>query len=178
MRKIIAGFAISIDGFMEGPNGEIDWIVNDSEHFKEYSKQWKEIDTMLYGRKTYEAVVKYQANSKSKSNPFAHMKHIVFSKTLQKADAPFILQNGNIEDEVGVIRSQPGKNIAVFGGAQLLSTMINLKLLNELVLVISPVILGNGKPCFINIQGRNYFELKQSKSYKSGLVVMTYELKS
>jgi dihydrofolate reductase len=133
---------------------------------------------MLYGRKTYEAVVKYQANSKSKSNPFAHMKHIVFSQSLQKADAPFILNKGNIKDEVEAIKSQPGKNIAVFGGAHLLSSMINLKLINELVLAISPVILGNGKPSFINITGRNYFELKQAKSYKSGLVALTYELKS
>jgi dihydrofolate reductase len=178
MRKIIAGFAISIDGFMEGPNGEIDWIINDSEHFKEYSKQWKEIDTMLYGRRTYEVVMKQQAKSKSKTNPFAHMKHFVFSRTIEKVDSSFILKKGDINAEIESIRSQPGKNIAVFGGAELLASMINLKLVDELVLAICPVILGKGKPCFINIEDRNYYKLKQAKSFNSGLVVLTYESKS
>jgi dihydrofolate reductase len=163
---------------MEGPNGEYDWIINDPEYFKEYSKQWKELDTMLYGRKTYEAAMKQYANSKSKSNPFAHMKHIVFSKTLKKVESPFLLKNGDIKQEIEAIKTQPGKNIAVFGGAELLSSMINLKLVDELVLAICPILLGKGKSCFTNIEERNSLKLKQAKFYSSGLVAVTYEMKS
>jgi dihydrofolate reductase len=175
MRKIIAGFAASIDGFIEGPNGEYDWIINDAEYFKEYSKQWKNIDTMLYGRKTYEVVIKHQATEKS--NPFAHMKHYVFSHSLEKAAPGFVLKKNELKDDVMKIKNEPGKNIAVFGGAALLSSMINLKLVDELIIAISPVLLGKGKHSFINIENRNYFNLKTAKSYSSGLVVLTYETK-
>jgi dihydrofolate reductase len=173
MRKIIAGFAMSIDGFIAGPNGEYDWIINDPEYFKEYSRQWKEIDTMLYGRKTYEIVIKHKAESK----PFAHMKHYVFSHSLKQAEPGFIIKNGDLKEEVTKIKNEQGKDIAVFGGAELLSALINRKLIDELVLAVCPIILGKGKPFFVNIEERNHFNLKSSKSYSSGLVVLTYQAK-
>jgi len=171
MRKIIGGFAMSMDGYIEGPNGEYDWIINDPEYFKEYSKQWKNIDAMFYGRKTYETVIKHKSNLA----PFAHMKHYVFSQSLKKPEPEFILKNGDVKDEVTRIKNEPGKNIAVFGGAEFLSSLINLKLIDELILAICPIILGKGKPFFINIEERNHFNLKNSKSYSSGLVALTYE---
>jgi len=174
MRKIIGGFAVSIDGFIEGPNGEYDWIINDPEYFKEYSRQWKKIDAMLYGRKTYETVIKHKSNLK----PFAHMKHYTFSHSLKKLEPEFILMNGDIKEDIMRIKNEPGKDIAVFGGAEFLSSLINLKLIDELILAICPIILGKGKPFFINIEERNHFSLKSSKSYSSGLVALTYEAKS
>src|SRR5215212_152585 len=98
MRKIIAGFAMSIDGYIEGPNGEYDWIIFDKEQYKELAKHWKKIDAMFYGRKTYEAVLKNAG--KEKNNPFSHMKHYVFSKSLAKAKDGFILLNGDTKKEV------------------------------------------------------------------------------
>lgn len=165
---------MSIDNLIEGPNGEYDWIINDPEYFKEYSRHWKKIDTMFYGRKTYEMVIKHKAESK----PFAHMKHYVFSQSLKKVEPGFILKNGGIKEEVTNIKNEPGKDIAVFGGAEFLSSLINLKLIDELILAICPIILGKGKPFFVNIEGRNHFSLKSSKTYSSGLVALTYEAKS
>src|SRR5687767_1756277 len=121
MRKLVAGFAMSLDGFIEGPNGEYDWIIHDKDHFKELGEHWKRMDAMFYGRKTYEAALAMQPKSKSKSakkkssagNPFAHMKHYVFSATLNSVAEEFILVKGDLRQEVTRIKSMEGKDIAV-----------------------------------------------------------------
>jgi dihydrofolate reductase len=98
MRKLIAGAATSIDGYIEGPNGEIDWIIFDKEQFNELGKQWKKTAAMFYGRKTYEVAKATLRDSKEKqANPFAHMRHYVFSNTLKKADKGFTLISGDIK---------------------------------------------------------------------------------
>ena len=185
MRKLIAGFAISLDGYIEGPNGEIDWITYDKEHFKELAKHWARIDAMVYGRKTYEAVIKNPY--KGKNNPFAHMKHYVFSNSLSKVQDGFILIKGDTKEEMNKIKIEKarlndkvgqGKDIALFGGAELACSMINLKLVDELQLAVCPVLLGKGKSFFINIKERNYFTLKECKTYSSGLVVLIYQSRS
>jgi len=173
----MAGFAVSLDGYIEGPNGEYDWIINDKEQYKKLAEQWKKIDAMFYGRKTYEASLKMIQKSGSKNDPFAHMKHYVFSNSLSKVEEGFILVNGDTKERVMKIKNEPGKDIAVFGGAEFACSLINLKLVDELVLAICPVLLGKGKPFFGNIMERNYFTLKESKAYSSGLVSLTYQLK-
>jgi dihydrofolate reductase len=175
MRKLIVGFATSIDGYIEGPNGEYDWIIFDKEQQQELAKQWKKIDAMFYGRKTYEAVLKN--SSGGQSDPFAHMKHYVFSKSLANLKDGFILVNGDTREEVMKIKNQPGKDIAVFGGAEFACSLINLKLVDELVLAICPVLLGKGKPFFTNITDKNDFVLKEAKTFSSGLVSLTYQAK-
>jgi dihydrofolate reductase len=177
MRKIIAGFAMSIDGYIEGPNGEYDWIIHDKEQFKELAEHWKKIDAMFYGRKTYEVALKNKEQYAGKNNPFVHMKHYVFSNSLLNVEEGFILINGDTKKEVIKIKNEPGKYIAVFGGAEFACSLINLKLVDELMLAICPVLLGKGKPFFINISERNYFTLKENKIYPSGLVSLTYKAK-
>ena len=173
MRKIIAGFATSIDGFIEGPDGEHDWIIYDKEQFNDLQKQWKNLDAMFHGRKTYEVALK-MSNDTKQSNPFAHMKHYVFSNTLKKVEEGYILVSGNIKSEVAKIKKQKGKNIAVFGGAELLSSLLKLDLVDELSLAICPVILGKGKAFFSGIQHRIGWKLKKVKQYASGLIYITY----
>jgi dihydrofolate reductase len=177
MRKLIAGFAVSLDGYIEGPNGEYDWIIYDKEQYKELAEHWKKIDAMFYGRKTYEAALKMKDPSKGKNNPFAHMKHYVFSNSLTEVEKEFILISGDTSRQVMKIKNEPGKDIAVFGGAEFACSLINLKLVDELVLAICPVLLAKGKPFFSNINERNYFTLKECKTFLSGLVSLTYEAK-
>ena len=178
MRKIVAGFATTIDGFIEGPDGEIDWIIYDKEQFKELEQHWKRMDAMFYGRKTYEAALKMSKGTKGKqSNPFAHMKHYVFSNTLKEVEQGYILISGDMKTEVKKIRAQNGKEIAVFGGAELLSSLLNLDLVDELSLAICPVLLGKGKSFFPFIEKRINWKVKEVKTYESGLISITYQRK-
>jgi len=174
MRKLVAGFATSIDGFIQGPQGEIDWIIQDKEQYKRLKETWERTDALFYGRKTYEELLRMQAKSEMQKNPFAHMKHYVFSKSLSQVDPGFILIKGDTEKEVKKIKGDPGKEIAIFGGGVLMSSLINLGLVDELVLAICPVLLGGGKPFFINISPRRRFIHKETVTYSSGLVTLTY----
>ena len=178
MRKIIAGFATSIDGFIEGPNGEIDWIIYDQEQFAELPEQWKKIDVMFHGRKTYEASIKMKDQvTEEMTKPFAHMKHYVFSSTLQKVEDNYILVKGDLKTEVEKIKNEAGGDIAVFGGASLLSSLMNYDLIDELSLAICPSVLGKGKPFFTNIEKRSDWSVKEAKTYPSGLISVTYQRK-
>ena len=183
MRKLIAGFATSIDGFIEGPNGEIDWIILDKEQFKELAVHWKRMDAMFHGRKTYEASMAMQKGSEmpaevKQANPFARMKHYVFSNTLKKVEEGYILVSGDLKKEVNKIKNEEGKEIAVFGGGVLVCSLLNLGLVDELTLAICPVLLGKGRPFFPDITKRIDFTVKEVKSYSSGLVSLTYAVKN
>jgi dihydrofolate reductase len=181
MRKISAGCAMSLDGFIEGPNGEYDWIINDPEHFKELAKFWEKTDAFFHGRKTYEMSMAMQKKSgkvSKKNNPFAHMKHYVFSNTLGSVEEEFILVKGDVKKQVEAIRNEPGKDIAVFGGAHLTCSLINLGLVDELALGICPVLLGGGKSFFAGIDKKVQLTLTDSKVYASGLVALTYSIGS
>lgn len=178
MRKIVGGFATSIDGFIEGPNGEIDWIIYDQEQFAELAESWKKIDAMFHGRKTYEASLKMKGELSAEiTNPFAHMKHYVFSHTLNAVEDNYMLVKGDLKTEVEKIKNTPGGDIAVFGGANLLSSLMNLDLVDELALAICPVVLGKGKPFFTNIEKRSNWTVKETKTYSSGLISITYQRK-
>ena len=178
MRKIIAGFATTIDGFIEGPNGEIDWIIYDKEHFKDLEMQWEGLDAMFHGRKTYEVALKISKEAGgNQENPFAHMKHYVFSNSLKVVEQGYTLINGDIKTEVEKIKNQRGKNIAVFGGADLLSSLLNYDLVDELSLAICPSLLGKGKAFFPNIEKRIDWKVKDIKKYSSGLISILYQRK-
>ena len=178
MRKIIGGFATSIDGFIEGSNREIDWIIYDNEQSKEFEESWKNIDAMFHGRKTYEASLQMKAEvTEEMINAFAHMKQYVFSNTLKEVEQGYILVNGDLKTEVEKIRSQPGKDIAVFGGAELLNSLLNYDLVDELSLAICPSLIGKGKAFFPHIEKRIDWKVKEVKPYKSGLISITYQRK-
>lgn len=178
MRKIIGGFATTIDGFIEGPKGEIDWVIYDQEQFAALAEDWKKIDTMFYGRKTYEALLRMKGEvTQERANPFAHMKHYIFSNSLKEVTDEYILVKGDLKTEVEKIKREPGKDIAVYGGAELLSSLLNLDLIDELSLAICPVLLGKGKAFFPKIAKRITWKVKEIKSYSSGLISITYQRK-
>src|SRR5687768_376726 len=182
MRKLIAGFATSIDGFIEGPNGEIDWIIYDKEQFKELAVYWKRMDAMFHGRKTYEASMAMQKKSElpaevKQANPFAHMKHYVFSNTLKKVEGDYILVSGDLKTEADKIRNQPAKDIAVFGGAELLSSLLYYDMVDELSLAICPSVIGEVKTFFKYIEKRIDWKVKEVKTFQSGLISITYQRK-
>jgi dihydrofolate reductase len=177
-RKIILDLAVSLDGFIEGKNGEVDWCIMDPE--MEFTNFLKDIDTILYGRKSYDLWGQYYPkNEDSESEKelwrMVHSKEkYVFSKTLKgnKNKASFI--NENISEEVMKIKNLPGKDIWLYGGATLITTFIDLRLVDEIRLSVHPVVLGEGKPLFLNIRNRLNFKLINTKTFSSGVVQLTY----
>ena len=169
MRKVVAGFASSVDGYIEGPNGEYDWILIDKEI--NFAEQAKRFDTYFFGRKTYEACLK-MGSGKSKNQT-----NYVFSNSLKVADPNYILINGDIKNRVMEIKARGEKDIAIFGGASLLASLLDLQLVDELVIAIIPVLLGKGKPMVDVLSEKVSLELLSTKTYKNGTVSVTYSVK-
>jgi dihydrofolate reductase len=169
MRKVIVGVAISLDGFIEGPKGEYDWCLTDDDYG--LSNFFKRVDALFIGRKTYDMM---QGQEAPPGMP--RFTSYVFSNTLQKVKEGEVLVRGNIEEEVRRIKEAPGKDIWLFGGASLTSTLMNLKLVDEVWLSVHPILLSSGKPLFQDLKDRVHLKLLDSKTYPSGLVSLSYEL--
>ncbi len=181
MRKIILNLAASFDGFIEGPNGEIDWIVFDKEGGSELSDFLNEIDTVLYGRVSYEMWGNYPVTDNSSDfekyfyGALNKMHKYVFSTTKDRFEGNPIVMRSDIEDSIKTLRQQPGKNIWLYGGAELISTFMNLNMVDEFRIAIMPVILGKGKPLFKEINNRTNLKLTWVKTSKSGVMQVCYE---
>lgn len=171
MRKIILQLAVSLDGFIEGPNGEFDWCFTDQDYGM--SDFFKRIDSTFMGRKSYELAL---AMADQIPAGFPKFKEYVFSNTLNKVKEGAILIKGDIKKEIEKIKNEKGKDIWLFGGAELISSLINFKLVDEVILAIHPVVLGGGKPLFKDIQERTWLTLTDHKVYPNGLVFLTYLL--
>ena len=170
MRKLILGVAVSLDGFIEGPNGEYDWCFIDPDYsLKDF---FKRIDTIFVGRKTYEMSSEMEGGGAG----FPKFKQYIFSTTLDKVKDGATLIRGNIKTEVEKIKNEKGKDIWLFGGASLTTSLINLELVDELSLAVYPILLGGGKPLFNNIKDRINLILADTKTYSTGLVSLTYNL--
>jgi dihydrofolate reductase len=171
MRKIILGLAVSLDGFIEGPNGEYDWCFTDQDYG--LSDFFKRVDSVFMGRKSYEMA---QAMGEAANAGFPKFKEYIFSTTLHKVKDGAILIKTNIREEVEKIKNEKGKDIWLFGGAGLTSSLLNLKLLDEISLAVHPVILGGGRPLFSEIKNRIHLKLADTKAYSTGLISLTYHL--
>lgn len=170
MRKVILGLAMSLDGYIEGPNGEYDWCFTDQDYGM--SAFMERIDAILMGRKSFELV-----SGMGGENPWKGMTTYVYSNSLNSVSAPdTLLVSGNMATETRRIKALPGKDIWLFGGAQLTSLFIREKLVDELWLSVHPILLGSGKPLFQGLPARVQLSLLESKSYETGLVSLRYTL--
>ena len=170
MRKVILGVAVSLDGFIEGPNGEYDWCLTDQDYG--LSDFFKRVDTVFIGRKTYEMTLEMEGGPAG----FPKFKEYIFSTTLDKVKEGATLIKGDIKTEVERIKNEKGKDIWLFGGASLTTSLMNLGLVDELSLAVHPILLGGGKPLFNNIKDRIKLTLVNTKTYSTGLVSLTYTL--
>ncbi len=167
MRKVIMNLAVSLDGFIEGPNGEYDWCFTDQDY--NMSEFFRHTDAIFLGRKSYELLMR------TEDNPYPEMKKYVFSRTLGQSANATIISN-NFEQSVNEIKNQNGKDIWLFGGANLITDFMNLKLVDELMLSIHPIILGDGKQLFLNINSKIPLMLIDFQRFSTGLVQMLYQL--
>lgn len=169
MKKVVLGLAVSLDGYIEGPNGEYDWCFTDQDYgMKDF---FKRIDAVFIGRKTYELMLRMK-----EQDNFPKMKQYVFSNTLKKVGKDIVLVGGNIQPQVNQIKNESGKDIWLFGGAELTSSMMNLGLVDEVSLAVHPIILGSGKPLFMNIKNRVQLSLISTQSYSTGLVSLSFRV--
>jgi len=170
MRKVILGVAVSLAGFIEGPNGEYDWCSTDQDYG--LSEFFKQIDTIFMGRKSYELSLTLPAEE----NQWKGMATYVFSNSLKEVKGENVkLISGNIEAQLADVLKQPGKDIWMFGGAELLTTFVNNGWIDEYWLSVHPIVLGSGKPLFQNIRERKKLKLVHHKVYETGLVSLRYQ---
>jgi dihydrofolate reductase len=182
MRKLIYSMGVSLDGFIAGPGGEIDWSAPDDELHRFHNEQTRELGALLCGRRLYEEMVYWEtAHERPELGEteleFARiwqaLPKIVFSTTLTSVEGNARRARGGVADEVAALKQEPGKDLAV-GGAGLASTCIELGLVDEYRLFVSPVVLGGGTPFFPPLPDRIDLELVDTRSFGSRVVYVRY----
>jgi dihydrofolate reductase len=170
-RKVVYGGAMSLDGFIAGPNGEYDWIVMDPDI--DFAAAMARFDTFLIGRKTFE-VMRRMGES---APPTPGITQIVFSRTLRPEDCPQVTLSDNAEKVVAELRAKPGKDIALFGGGELFRSLLAASLVDEVSFTVVPVLLGGGIPLLPPPADRARLKLKKHRVYeKTGTVGLEYEI--
>jgi dihydrofolate reductase len=169
MRKVIYGGAMSLDGYIAGPNGEYDWIVMDpAMDFAEFATRF---DTYLIGRKTFEAM----RGMGSTSVP--GIQNIVFSRTLKQSDHPSVTISADAESVVAELRTRPGKDIALFGGGELFRSLLAAGLVDSIGVSVIPVLLGGGVPLLPPPATRATLRLTKQRLYeKTGTIGLEYDI--
>ena len=182
MRKLIYSMGVSLDGFIAGPGGEIDWSAPDEELHRFHNEQTKEIGAHLLGRRLYEEMAYWEtADEKPSASDYElefariwkALPKVVFSKTLEKVEGNARLVREGVGEEVAGLKEQPGKDLAV-GGAGLAATFTKLGLIDEYRLFVNPVVLGGGTPYFPALDERINLELVETQTFGSRVVYVRY----
>jgi dihydrofolate reductase len=180
MRKIRYGVAMSLDGYIAGPNGEADWIVIEPEF--DFAKLWAQFDTLLMGRRTYEPAIKRLGKSAMQG-----MEVIVVSRTLNPSDHPDITIVSELTREYlqtlrgenrGKAKNKSGKDIWLMGGGELFRSMLKLHEVDAIEVSLIPVLLGSGVPLLPPTARQTKLKLAEHKVYPTGRVSLVYEVKS
>lgn len=172
---------VSLDGFFEGPNKEIDWH-NVGGEFNDYAIDLlNNVDTLLFGRVTYQLMASYWPSPTAVTNDpivtdkMNNLSKIVFSKTLSSVEWNNTrLIKENIGEEISNLKKKPGKDIAIFGSSDLALTFIQLGLIDEYRIIVNPIVLGDGKSLFKGIKDKLNLKLVQTKTFISGNVLLNY----
>ena len=187
MRKVILAVNVSLDGYLEGPGGAIDWWTPDPEMNVEFTADLRaDVDTMLFGRKAYHAL--NAAFSQQATHPdsppelvdFAtwmlDTPKVVFSRTRSDLLSPNDrLAGADIPEEVATLKQQPGKGLVLFGGSSTVQQFVQHRVVDEYRLKVYPVALGAGEPLFTDLKDRAGLALTHTKSYDSGIVTLRYQ---
>ena len=182
MRKLFLFMMVTLDGFFEGPNGEIDWH-NVDEEFNEFAiHQTSEVGALLFGRKTYELMASYWPTESAKNDDpvvaglMNSLPKIVFSKTLDKVgwDNSRLVKD-QIAEEVTRLKSQPGKDLAIFGSSNLCVSLMQMGLVDEFRIMVNPVVLGRGHTLFGGIKDKLDLKLLKTRAFRNGNVLLYYQ---
>ena len=182
MRTLIYSMSVSLDGFIAGPDGEIDWAAPDPELLRFHNEQTRELGAQLSGRGLYEDMLPWETAEQTRSDPgeleFARIwtaiPKVVFSTTLATVAGNATLATGDVADEVARIKAQPGKEVVSVGGAGFAATLIRLDLIDEYRQFVWPVALGCGTPYFPPLAAKLDLELVETRTFGSRVVYVRY----
>lgn len=184
MGKLIFSMMVSLDGFIETDNQDLDWVIIDEELHRYVNDQVRSMGAFLYGRRVYETMVDYWPTADS--NPSApdyevdfariwqSMPKIVFSRTLDEVAAGHRLVKENVVEEVAKLKAQPGKDLGL-GGADLAATFRRHDLIDEYQLFVHPVFVGKGKRLFKDFDEQVELKLVDTRRFGSGVVFLHYK---
>ncbi len=171
MRKIRLFIASSLDGYIARTSGDVDWLFTDADYG--YAEFFDSIDTVLMGGKTYRQILEFG------EYPYKGKKGFVFSKTLQGKNDDVEFVGGDIKSFIDKLRNDSGGDIWLVGGAEIIHYFIKERLLDELILSIHPIILGDGIPLIVKDASLSTkLQLKEVKTFDSGLLQVSYDLKT
>ncbi|NCI45057.1 dihydrofolate reductase family protein [Sediminibacterium soli] len=185
MRRIISFMHLSLDGFVAGPNGEMNWIKAEQEIFDYVGKRISEGDTALYGRVTYQMMENYWPTAGNKPNATRHeIEHskwygkvhkIVLSKTMKNADLPnTTIISDNLSERIQEIRQQEGKEILLFGSPTATHSLMQQDLIDGYWLFVNPIILGQGIPLFAGIKNTTKLQRVSTRPFDCGVTELNY----
>jgi dihydrofolate reductase len=183
MRKVIYSMGVSLDGFIAGPKGEIDWSAPDEELHRFHNQQTRKIGAHLCGRRLYQAMLPWETAEETRSTPqeqefagiWKAIPKVVFSTTLDKVEGNARLATNGVAEEVARLKEQPGEGVISVGGAGFASTLIKLGLVDEYRLFVSPAVLGGGTPYFPPFRkDRINLELIETRTFGSRVIYARY----
>jgi dihydrofolate reductase len=185
MRKIISFMHISLDGFVAGPNGEMNWIKVDEELFDHIGKRISQTDSALYGRVTYQMMESYWPNAGKEPGASKHdIEHskwynkahkLVLSKTMQGASlANTTIISDNLSSEINKIKQGAGSEILLFGSPTATHALIQQNLIDGYWLFVNPIIIGQGIPLFTGIKDKTKLKLLTTQQFTSGVTELNY----
>ena len=166
MRPLVCFIATTLDGYIAGPAGEIDWLFTDQDYG--YRQFFANVDTVVMGRKTHDLCLTFG------EYPYPGMPNYVWSHTRQGKDEHATFVSGDIAALLKALKRQEGKTIWLVGGSALVGEAIRHDLLDELIVSVHPIVLGDGVPLFPQGLPKTQFQLITSDAFASGLVQLTY----
>jgi dihydrofolate reductase len=184
-RKLILAMSMTLDGFVEGPNGEMDWLLGGDDLWDEMFKDLESVDTHLLGRKMYPGYADFWQSmlNNTTADPnwvkYARLadktQHIVFTKGDLKPDWKNTRVAHDLPGEVARLKKQEGKNIISWGGANFASNLINHGLVDEYRITVNPTLLTGGKSMFNNLKKISKLKLIDTRTTQAGLVILRYQ---
>jgi dihydrofolate reductase len=187
MRKVVLMMSVSLDGFIEGPNRELDWHLVDDELHTHFNQELSKMGAFLDGRVTYELMAAFwptadaDPSSTAPMIEFARiwrdMPKIVFSRTLPRADWNSTIAREVIPEEIERLKSEPGGDMAL-GGADLAAEFMRHDLIDEYRIYVHPVVIGRGKPLFSLPDTKLDLQLVETRTFGTGVVLLRYRRRS
>lgn len=186
MRKVVSFMHLSLDGFVAGENGEMDWLLVDEEMFDFAGERTNQSDTAVYGRVTYELMDNYWPTAAEQPNASKHdrehsqwynnVEKVVISKTIKGKEIPnTTIISENLAGEILKLKNRAGKEIILFGSPTITHLLTEERLIDDYWLFVNPILLGKGIRLFKNLSDSLTLKLLTSKTLASGVICLHYE---